>query len=79
MLSGKSGVNVEKNDLGKKQITDCPFHKDNNTNNVNENENLDFHNNTYDFLLKPIGDEPSARKINKKKVYTFAQSINTGK
>ena len=33
------------------------------TNNVNENENLDFHNNIYDFLLKPIADEPSARKI----------------
>jgi Trk K+ transport system NAD-binding subunit len=48
---------------GKKQITDCPFYKDNNTNNVNENENLDFHNNIYDFLLKPIGDEPSARKL----------------
>ena len=48
---------------GKKQITDCPFHKKDNINNVNENDNLDFHNNIYDFLLKPIGDEPSARKI----------------
>lgn len=48
---------------GRKQITDCPFHKDNISNNINENMNLDFHNNVYDFLLEPIGDEPSARKI----------------
>lgn len=48
---------------GKKKLADCPFNKDNISNKVNNNENLDFHNNIYDFLLKPIGNEPSARKI----------------
>lgn len=47
----------------KKQITDCPFHTENALNIIKESDNLDFHNNVYDFLLKPIGDEPSARKI----------------
>lgn len=47
----------------KKQISDCPFYKDEPADDLNENKNLDFHNNAFDFLLKPIGDEPSARKI----------------
>lgn len=47
----------------KKQISDCPFYKDESVDDLNENKNLDFHNNAFDFLLKPIGDEPSARKI----------------
>ena len=48
---------------GRKQTTDCPFYKSENVENGKEQENVDFHNNVYDFMLKPIGDEPSARKI----------------
>jgi len=48
---------------GRKQTTDCPFYKSENAESGKEQENVDFHNNVYDFMLKPIGDEPSARKI----------------
>ena len=46
---------------GLKKDKDCPF------NSIEEEqesyENFDIHGNEYDFLLKPIGNEPSARKI----------------
>ena len=46
---------------GLKKENDCPF---NNEEKIKEkHNNKDFHGNTYDFLLKAIGDEPSARKI----------------
>ncbi len=57
---------------GLKKEKDCPFYeKDNITGNSsvagdqsdNLADNMDIHNNKYDFLLKPIGSEPSARKI----------------
>lgn len=53
----------EKLKAGLKEKTDCPFYQEEGQNLVTENDNLDFHNNVYDFILKPIGDEPSARKI----------------
>lgn len=48
---------------GKRESADCPFYQENHQNIVTEGENLDFHGNVYDFVLKPIGKEPSARKI----------------
>lgn len=51
----------------RKSYTDCPFYTKNETIIENENEanfdDKDFHDNQFDFLLKPVGDEISARKI----------------
>lgn len=48
---------------GKKKINDCPFNYKMKDNNIDAVENADIHGNQYDFVLKAIGDEPSARKI----------------
>lgn len=58
---------------GRRQPKDCPFWNLEVQEQCNvaeadevqyeEDAHLDFHNNVYDFLLKPIGEEPSARKI----------------
>ena len=48
---------------GKKDSGDCPFFQEDHQTMVTEKDNLDFHENVYDFVLKPIGNEPSARKI----------------
>lgn len=48
---------------GKREATDCPFYQEEQQNRVTEEENRDFHENVFDFVLKPIGKEPSARKI----------------
>lgn len=47
---------------GLKKENDCPFYmKDRNTTIIKDN--TDTHGNKYDFILKAIGDEISARKI----------------
>lgn len=63
----------EKLQIGSRKREECPFTNCNVPQqgagqarpecNIVESDHLDFHNNVYDFLLKPIGDEPSARKI----------------
>ncbi len=47
---------------GIKQENDCPFNSSK-VIKVSDEQNTDTHGNKYDFLLKAIGDEPSARKI----------------
>jgi len=52
--------NVEQ---GLKNISECPFNKKESNISNSDYENKDMHGNEYDFLLKPIGNEISARKI----------------
>ncbi len=48
--------------LEQKSEKDCPFYQDT-VMEKSEYENRDTHGNIYDFMLSPIGKEPSARKI----------------
>lgn len=48
--------------MARKKESDCPFYKEHVTEET-ECENCDTHGNIYDFMLGPIGNEPSARKI----------------
>ena len=48
---------------GQKEEKECPFYSENTRVEIEANNNLDFHGNTYDFLLKPVNGEVSARKI----------------
>lgn len=50
---------------GKRRLNDCPFYNNNNVykETIVEEDHLDIHNNVYDFVLKAIADDPSARKI----------------
>ncbi len=48
---------------GQKEKNDCPFENYDENTTLSENDNLDFHGNSYDFLLKPANNEVSARKI----------------
>lgn len=48
---------------GLKDFFDCSFNKKDSETSTSENENKDMYGTEYDFLLKPIGNEISARKI----------------
>ena len=48
--------------LGKEKLR-IVLYQEEQQNRVTEEENRDFHENVFDFVLKPIGKEPSARKI----------------
>ena len=63
-LCGNQSCEEFRNSLKKgiKHETDCPFHtKDRNITIIEDN--TDTHGNKYDFILKAIGNEISARKI----------------
>ena len=63
-LCGNQSCEEFRNSLkkGLKKENDCPFYmKDRNTTIIKDN--TDTHGNKYDFILKAIGDEISARKI----------------
>ena len=48
---------------GEKDKSECPFANLETDVSNDKYENVDTHGNVYDFLLTPIGNEPSARKI----------------
>lgn len=48
---------------GQKEEKECPFCNESIRVEIGTNNNLDFHGNVYDFLLKPVNGEASARKI----------------
>jgi uncharacterized Fe-S cluster-containing protein len=48
---------------GEMQVYECPFYNENQEYQRKIKNNLDFHGNSYDFILKPVEGEASARKI----------------